>query len=110
MSQQILSGINYANVGAQNDFASRDAALHRQNIHYADKFSQYLQGLNNQNIAAQQKARLLAEQALGGGVRDSITTGQQGLNQLALGLSDPSKLAELYGINKDTTLPTPLEK
>jgi len=70
-SQSILAGLNYVNAGAQNDLASRDAALHRQNISYADKFSQQLQSLSNMNIQAQQRNRIMAEQALGRGIADS---------------------------------------
>ena len=92
LSQQILSGINYGNVNALNEFASRDANLHRSNIRYADSFSKYLQELNNKNIAVQQENRLMAERALGGGLRDSIGIATQGVNQLALGLSDPNRL------------------
>lgn len=88
LSQQILSGINYTNIGAQGDFASRDAALHRQNIAYSDKFSAYLQELNNRNIQQQQQNRLEAERALGAGISDSIGIATQGANQLALGIAD----------------------
>jgi len=87
LSQQILSGINYSNIGAQNDFASRDSARHRENIAYHDKFTSYLQELNNKNIAAQQQNRLLAEQALGLGTQSGIIQGESGILQGALGLA-----------------------
>lgn len=87
MSQQILSGINYTNIGAQNDFASRDASLHRKNIEYSDRFSNYLQELNNKNIAVQQQQRLMAEQALGLGVQSGIMQGESGILQGVLGLA-----------------------
>lgn len=63
------------------DFANRDAALHRQNIQYADKFSQQLQNLHNMNIAQQLKTRLMAEQSLG----NAIKTGSENLVNAASG-------------------------
>ncbi len=70
-AQALLSAANYTNAGAQNQFASNDAALHRQNIAYADKLTQQQQNLSNMNIAAQQRNRLAAEQALGQGIANS---------------------------------------
>ncbi len=65
LAKAILAGINYTNTGAINDFSARDAALHRDNIRYADKFSQELQRISDSNIEQQIRARLLAEQQLG---------------------------------------------
>ncbi len=65
----------------ESDFATRDAALHRQNIQYADKFSQALQNIHNMNIDQQLKQRLMAEQALGG----AIKTGTENLTNAASG-------------------------
>lgn len=70
-------------MGAESKFAANDAALHRQNIQYADKFSQQLQNLSNMNIEAQLRQRLMAEQALGG----AIKTGTENLtNALGSGI------------------------
>lgn len=56
--------------GAENRFAAQDAALHRENIHYADRFSAELQRLADQNVAEHLKQRYMAEQALGQASQD----------------------------------------
>lgn len=81
-SQAVLAGINYANTGAQNDFASRDASLHRQNIAYADKFSNMLQNLSNMNINKQIQTRLMAEQALGTAANQGLSSALEAGNTL----------------------------
>lgn len=80
MSQEILAGVNYSNISAHNDFAARDASLHRENIRYSDQFSKYMQELNNKNVESQQRQRLMAEQALG-------QAAQSGLSQIAGGIN-----------------------
>lgn len=73
MAQELLAGINYTNTGAMNDFAASDAALHRQNIKYADSFARELQDISNMNIQEQLKQRMAAEQALGGAASSGLT-------------------------------------
>lgn len=70
-AKAVLAGINYANVGAQNDWAAKDAEMHRKNIQYADAFTQKLQHMADMNIQSQQKNRLMAEESLGKAVSDS---------------------------------------
>ncbi len=66
-------------MGAESKFATSDAALHRRNIQYDDKFSQMLQTLSDRNISEQTKERLMAEQALG----NASKTGLEGLGSTA---------------------------
>lgn len=81
-AQAVLAGTNYANVGAQNDFASRDAQLHRQNIQYADKFSNMLQQLSNMNIQQQIQNRRMAEQSLGTAANQGLSSALEAGNTL----------------------------
>lgn len=70
---KVIGGIGKINeTGAENKFASSDAALHRQNIKYSDKFSEQLQSLADRNIQEQQRERLMAEQALGGAAQTGL--------------------------------------
>lgn len=89
LSQQILSGINYTNIAAQNDMAMRDAELMRNNIRYADTFSKYLQELNNKNVANQIQQRDNAMKAYG-------QAAQSGMSQLGSFLNY-NALKDLYG-------------
>jgi hypothetical protein len=84
-AQAVLAGANYANVGAQSDFASRDAQLHRQNIQYADKFSNQLQQLSNMNIQQQIQNRRMAEQALGQAANQGVSSAMEAGNTLIAG-------------------------
>lgn len=76
LSSAINAGINYGNIGAQQQFAAQDAQLQRQNIKYADSFSQYVQNLANMNTSYMQQRRAQQEQAAGGAA-------QTGLNNIA---------------------------
>lgn len=73
---------------AENKFATSDAALHRQNIHYADKFSEALQALSDRNISEQTKERLMAEERLGGAVQTGLS-----------GLASTANLAQILSGN-----------
>lgn len=86
-SSAINAGINYANLGALNQHAGQDAALHRQNILYSDKFSQTLQTLSNMNIEKQLQQRLLAEQALGKASQSGLMNIGSAASYAALGAS-----------------------
>lgn len=71
---RVIGGMGKINtMGAESKFAASDAALHRQNIQYADKFSQQLQNIADNNIQQQLKQRLMAEQALGSAVQQQDT-------------------------------------
>jgi len=73
LAQTILSGITYSNIGAQNDFAAKNAELMRQNIRYADSFSRYLQELNNRNVAEQIRQKELATRAYGQAAQSGLS-------------------------------------
>lgn len=72
MAGAINAGINYGNTAAINQRSVADAQLHRQNIRYADTFSNYLQDLNNRNIAEQLNMTKAAFGAIGEGKREGI--------------------------------------
>ncbi len=76
LASAINAGIQYGNIGAQQQFAAQDAQLQRQNIKYADSFSQYAQNLANMNTSYMQQRRAQQEQAAGGAA-------QTGLNNIA---------------------------
>jgi len=67
---RVIAGMGRINtMGAEAKFGADDAALHRQNIHYADKFSQELQRIHDMNIKEQLNQRYQAERALGQGAQ-----------------------------------------
>ncbi len=76
LAQTIAAQGKINTLGAEGKFASADAALHRQNIKYADTFSRQMQQLSNMNIGNQYKARIMAEQSLG------LAANQQDQNML----------------------------
>lgn len=84
LSQQILAGINYTNIAAQNEMAQRDAELMRSNIRYADTFSKYLQELNNKNVATQIQQRDAAMRAYGQAAQSGMSQLGSFLNNLTL--------------------------
>lgn len=86
MAAAINAGINYGNPAAINQRSVADAQLHRQNIRYADTFSNYLQELNNRNIAEQLNMTKAAFGAIGEGKR-------AGINEIT---GAPATFAALY--------------
>ncbi len=94
---KVIGGIGKIDeMGAESKFATSDAALHRQNIKYADKFSEELQKISDRNIDEQQRERLMAEQALGGAAQTGLAGIGTSLNYLGTALGNPN-----------TTNPTP---
>jgi hypothetical protein len=93
LASAINAGIQYGNIGAQQQFAAQDAQLQRQNIKYADSFSQYAQNLANMNTSYMQQRRAQQEQAAGGAA-------QTGLNNIAAAGSmfqNQQNFNKLYG-------------
>jgi len=89
---RVISGMGKINtMGAESRFAQQDAELHRNNIRYADTFSQKLQNIADMNIDQQLRQRMMAEQALGGAVKAGTENLTGGLSTgLALGLKTDS--------------------
>lgn len=85
-SAAIRAGINSQQLGAQNQFASQDAALHRQNIGMSNSLEQGYQGLKNtqvaQNNALAQQQNQAASQSINSGMSNlgSALNLQQALN------------------------------
>lgn len=77
-SRAVSAGLNYGNIGAQLNFAAKDASLQQEKTRYADTFSRNLQDLRNRNTANAYNYRMQSEQALGKAV-------QSGFNNLATG-------------------------
>lgn len=82
-----LAGINYTNTGAVGDFATRDAQQQKENFKTASGFVNQLQSISNNNIAAQQRNRIMAEQSLGRSVADSRDRAMSAGNTLIAGQS-----------------------
>lgn len=86
LSAAIRAGINSQQLGAQNQFASQDAALHRQNIGMSNSLEQGYQGLKNtqvaQNNALAQQQNQAASQSINSGMSNlgSALNLQQALN------------------------------
>lgn len=78
LSQALRNGIQAEKIGANNDFASTDAQLHRSNIHYADSLAQEMQ--NQKNLIDQNKIsrNLMLQQAYGGGKQAGISNAMGG--------------------------------
>jgi hypothetical protein len=66
LAQALQVGLGAQKLGAFNQFAGADAALHRQNIRYADSLTQALQGQGNLIASNDIRRRYALEQAYGG--------------------------------------------
>lgn len=60
------------NLNFQNQLASQDAALRRQNIRYADRFSQEAQRISDANTAADMNFRMQEEKAVGQAIQSGF--------------------------------------
>lgn len=60
------------NLNFQNQLASQDAALRRQNIRYADRFSQEAQRISDANTAADMNFRMQEERAVGQAIQSGF--------------------------------------
>lgn len=60
------------NLDFQNRLAAQDASLRRQNIRYADSFSQEAQRIADRNIAMEDRYRFATEQAIGGAIQSGL--------------------------------------
>lgn len=86
LSAAIRAGINSQQLGAQNQFASQDAQLRRQNIGMSNSLEQGYQGLKNtqvaQNNALAQQQNQAASQSVNSGMSNlgSALNLQQALN------------------------------
>lgn len=67
----IQAGINYGNTGALTNFAAQDAALKRQNIHYADSVGNQITQQKNKNTALQWQNYNNQAQAYGHALKSS---------------------------------------
>lgn len=71
-----------SNLQAQNQFAGQDAALHRQNIHYADTLARALQSQKNMATGADIQQFNRANQAFGNAYAQNQTNENQLISQL----------------------------
>lgn len=84
VGQALNSALQSQNIGALNQFSAQDAALHRQNIQYADQLGEQITGQKNlatgQNIQDYQM-RGAALAALGQSAAGNVIGGVQGIEQ-----------------------------
>lgn len=97
----IQAGINYGNTGALTNFAAQDAALKRQNIHYADSVGNQITQQKNKNTSLNWQNYNTEAQAYGHALKSSKENFFNSLN--LFGASFPNMGSSLVGGNNNET-------
>lgn len=88
LASVIQAGLNYSNTQAKLGLAAKDAALHRENIHYADAMNQEEQRIQNMNTQAKLSAWNRGQQAYGEAVKSGLNNVIYGAGALTSGLQN----------------------
>lgn len=99
-AQAVLSGVQYGNINALNNFSSQDADRKMRNIQYADSFASRLQQLKNMQTQMNIQQRMEKERALGAGIQAGVTNIYGGASTFAGGANGTA--------GKDTTGQVPV--